>query len=96
MKSLSMNLTPVSIQGSGLLHTNWWTAREKRDPRAEGRGSKFRTLQPSVFSLLHPSHYSRQFHQTRFVIHPQCPISVWFLSKELDSATHCVYSYRFY
>ena len=26
-------------------------SRDVRDPKAEGRGSKFRTLQPSVFSL---------------------------------------------
>lgn len=61
----------------------------------EGRGSKFRTLQPSDFSLLHPSCYSCQSRQGRFVICPQCPISIELLSRKVDSATDCVYSYRF-
>jgi hypothetical protein len=67
-----MNPMPVSKQGSGFLHTNWLTARNKRDPKAEGRGSKLRTLQPSVFSLLHPSHVTRQ---SRFAFYPQSSIS---------------------
>jgi hypothetical protein len=56
MKSLSMSLMPVSIQGSGLLHTNWWTARDKADPKAEGvqaegRRPEVGDLNISTFSL---------------------------------------------
>ena len=51
-----MNLMPVSIQGSGLLHTNWWTARDKADPKAEGvqaegRRPEVGDLNISTFSL---------------------------------------------
>ena len=99
-----MKARPSSAQGSGIciIMTIFETSRgprDKRDSKAEVRrlksGSKFRTLQPSDFSLLHPSCYSCQSRQARFVICPQCPISIELLSRKVDSATDCVYSYRF-
>jgi hypothetical protein len=38
---------------------------EGRSPKAEGLGSKFRTLQPSVFRPPHPSRVSRKSRQSR-------------------------------
>jgi len=91
----SMNPMPVSTQGSRLPYANWRTGRLRarsviRRLKSEGWRSEFEVSNTSVFSLLHPSRYSRQ---SRFIICPQCPISAWFLSRKLDSVTHCVYSY---
>jgi hypothetical protein len=63
------------------------TGKRDEGSRSEVRG--FRNFEPRASNFV--SLFSRQ---ARFFIYPQCPISIRFLSKKLDSVTHCVYSYR--
>jgi len=54
--------------------------------QAEGWRAEVGDLNISAFSLLY---------LLRFAIYPQCLTFIDLLSKKLDGATHCVYSYRF-